>query len=136
MTPCGTLVMMPGTRRHLTESEVVAALRRSSQVEQYLGRFRTNDGRQGIRWLTAFVAGRHFNLVVHEVEDVGSSDLLDVATFPPLDDDEYVGEGRTVASADEPNQILELAVTYGATSTRWVNVGLVQDEYSDDLGGG
>lgn len=122
-------------RRHITLAEAVSALRRGRPIEQYLGRFTATDERQGIRWLTAGPSGRAFVLNLHEVEDIGSEDSLDISEFPPLDEDEYLGEGREIETADDPGELLGLASSAGASPTRWVNWGVAQDEYLDDLQG-
>ena len=117
-------------RRYLTSSEAAAALRRGSQIEQFLGR--SNDNRRPtVRWLSAYPSGRAFELVVHHVEDIGTEGFFDVSEFPPLDDEEYVGEGRSVAAEVEPGLILDAAELHGARPDRWVNAGVVQDEYRD-----
>lgn len=117
-------------RRHLTEPEALAALRRGRPVEQFLGRTETGET-QVVRWLTAMPADSGYILALHQVEDIGTDDFADVTQFPPLDDDEYIGEGRRLISGDSPEEILQAAVEFGAQGDRWVSEGVVQDEYVD-----
>jgi hypothetical protein len=121
-------VAVPG-RRYLTASEAVAALSRGSQIEQFLGSYVAPDGRSAVRWLSAFRSGRTFKVVIHDVEDVGTDDFGDLSAFPPLDDDEYSGEGRSLITADDAHSLIGAAAAHGADSERWVNGGMVQDEY-------
>ena len=80
-------------RRLLTFVEAVAALRRGGPVEQFLGRYLTDDGRNAVRWLTAGKFESLYRLGVHEVQDIGTAEFLDVYEFPPLDDEDYVRRG-------------------------------------------
>ena len=118
------------SRRHLSLAETAAALARNRQVEQLLG-VETVDGRAAVRWLTVRRDGSSFQVTRHEVEDVGTEDYLDVSTFPPLDDDEYPGEGTVVGEAVTPDAALDLATSAGADPERWVNEGVVQHEYAE-----
>lgn len=119
------------SRRHLSPDETAAALKRGRQTEQLLGLEESADGRRAVRWLTASTNGRMYELRLHVVEDVGTDELLDVSEFPPLDPEEYVGEGRLVAVADDPTSVLQAAAQFGAADGRWVNQGLVEAEYAD-----
>lgn len=115
-------------RRYLTPVEAVAALRRGSQIEQLLDRRVLAEGGAAIRWLTAFQSGGRFELVVHDVEDIGTDDFLDLSSFPPIDNEEDAGEGRSLATADEAEGVIDAAASHGACSERWVNFGVMQDE--------
>lgn len=116
-------------RRYLTEAEARSALTRGASVEQFLGLADVN-GRRAVRWLTVS-GGRSYVVRLHEVEDVGDDDFLDVSEFPPLDPDEYLGDGRTVADESEPDAAFAVAAKLGASADRWVNSGVVQNEYAD-----
>lgn len=126
----GQAVAVPG-RRHLTSTEAAATLRRKREVEQFLGRFVASDERMTVRWLTAYPSGADFKLVLHEVEDIGSDEFLDVTEFPPLDENEYLGEGRVLSTHSDPDALLRDAAERGASPDRWVNGGVVQDEYRE-----
>lgn len=71
--------------------------------------------------------------MLHEVEDVGSADFADLYEFPPLDEDEYTGEGRLIGSARSVEDAFALAVGEGAEDGRWVNEAVSQEEYLDAL---
>ena len=118
-------------RRHLTDTEAAAALRRGNQVEQFLAREEV-DGDVQIAWVTASVPrSGEYRLRVHRVHDIGSSDVADLFEFPPVDETEQVGEGRVVAEGDTPELVLHAAGDHGALADHWVNEGVVADEYLD-----
>ena len=121
-------------RRHLTSAEAIAALRRGAQIEQLLPLGDNSPIPEVVRWLTAARVGRSLELRLHEVEDVGTDDFLDVSEFPPLDRDEDLGEGRVLEEADDPDELLAASERHGASDDRWVNFGVVQDEYADAHG--
>lgn len=128
-------------RRYLTFDEAVAALRRGAPIEQMLGIDWPRDGSDGsqgvVRWLTA---SRHherlspddgrFVLSRHEVIDIGSGVMCDVSEFPPVDRDEYTGVGRHVADDSDASALLALVATVGGRDDRWVNFGVIGDEYA------
>jgi hypothetical protein len=55
----------------------------------------------------------------------------DVYELTPVDSEEYVGEGVDVGRHAEAEAALEAAAAHGAQSARWVNFGMVADEYAD-----
>lgn len=55
---------------------------------------------------------------MHEVEDVGSNDYLDLSSFTSLDDEECAGEGRQVTTAEEAKALLERATASAASPER------------------
>ncbi len=70
-------------------------------------------------------------LCLHEVEDVGTDDFVDVSEFPSLDRAEYVGEGREWGRYSAPEDALSVAAALGAQSGRWVNQGVLGHDYVD-----
>ena len=117
-------------------AEAVSALGQKREVEQFLGRYVASDGRMTVRWLNTHVSGADFKLVLHEVEDIGSEEFLDITEFPPLDENEYVGEGRRLSTNGDPaDHRRQAAVEQGASPDRWVNGGVVQDKYRDSRAG-
>jgi hypothetical protein len=117
--------------RHLTRAFAVGALRRGKEIEQFLGGIQRN-GRDGIRWLTLSPSNAGIRVSLHEVDDIGTDDFWDVTEFPPLDDDEYIGEGQTIAVVATPDDALDLAARdLGARPDRWVNQAVVCSEYGD-----
>jgi hypothetical protein len=117
--------------RHLTVNFALGALRRGSGIQQLLG----TDcvaGRPTLRWLTAW-RDRDGGcvLTIHHAFDEGSEQFWDVAEFSPVDPDEYLGEGRHLGTFSTPEDVLHAAQAYGAVTTRWVNQGVIDDEYRD-----
>lgn len=120
--------------RYLTVQQASHALGRGRQVEQFLGAVEDAPV-AAIRWVTVRPDADTFGVVVHEVEDVGGPDFLDMTEFPPLDDEEYPGEGRLVGSAPDAGSALDLASEgLGTDPARWVNSSVVSDEYRDFRG--
>ena len=118
-------------RRHLSDAEAAAALRRGKQVEQFLAREYV-DGDFQITWVTASAPrSGEYRLRVHRAHDIGSSSFADLSEFPPVDESERVGEGRVVAEGDTAELVLGAAADHGAMVGRWVNEGVVADEYLD-----
>ena len=113
-------------RRHLTDAEATASLRRGRQVEQLL----LADGAE-VHWVTLWTSGQ---VNLHRVEDLGHAEFRDVAEFPPLDQDEHVGEGIEVARCDTFAESIEAAKGVGCQADRWVNSGMVGDDYADARG--
>jgi hypothetical protein len=117
--------------RHLTPDFAVSALERGAEIEQFLGGD-PNANPASIRWVTIYSAHGQFLVTLNEVEDVGTDDFFDVAEFPPLDPEENGGEGRVVATTTTAHDALAAAhSTTQALPDRWVNAGVVDDEYAD-----
>jgi hypothetical protein len=70
-------------------------------------------------------------LSIHHVVDIGTEEFQDVTEFPPVDPEEYVGEGRTLLRTQDPRHALEHASQVGATVDRWVNQFVIEAEYAD-----
>lgn len=115
--------------RHLTFDQATAAVRRGRQVEQLLGRHRLADGRVLLRWLSVGPSGRGFGAVLHEVFEVDW--IEDSTELPPVNTDEYVGEGHTIDSFDSAEAAFEALGELGTRDDRWVNAGVIQDEIND-----
>jgi hypothetical protein len=116
--------------RYPTESFALGALRRGQPVEQFLGPAGSPE-RPGIRYIEVRPVKICYKIYLHTLEDVGHETFVDVVEFPPLyANDEEEEFGRLVATRDDPLVALAAAedVT-GARRERWVNAGVVQDEY-------
>ncbi len=101
-------------------------------MEQFLGPV-GGPGRPGIRYVEVRPAGSRFEIFLHTLEDAGHETFLDLYEFPPLDPDgEEEDFGLLLATHEDPLTALAAAeeVT-GAGRGRWVNAGLVHDEYHD-----
>jgi hypothetical protein len=118
--------------RHRHIRQAAGALRRGRQIEQLLGRDRLDDVRWAVRWLTISPSSSGYRVLRHEVEDVGAEwGTADVSEFPPLDEEEHVGEGVELGSCSEPEAAMDLARAHAATDEKWVNAGVIGDEYLD-----
>ncbi|WP_323095524.1 hypothetical protein [Intrasporangium sp. YIM S08009] len=114
--------------RHLTERQAEAALVRGAGVEQML----TVDLDGGtVEWLFAARGRGDFELTRFAVVDEGGDGLADVNEFRPVDADEYPGEGVVIARFPGARELLEGAAAEGARADRWVNHGVIQDEYRE-----
>lgn len=112
--------------RHLSEGQAVDALRRGGAIEQLL----TSDS-EVVVWLRLSGRGSSIELVRHRVQDVGGAVSMDVYEFPPSDEGELHGEGVVLATFGDANDAVTASVAFGARSGRWVNEGVIQDEYAD-----
>ena len=119
--------------RHLTRDQAAGALRRGKQVEQLLDS-EPHEGRRTVRWLTVGPSRGHFVVSAHHVYDEGNPEFLDVSEFSPIDDEEEWGEGTLIARLPDPEDALDAARGHGATPERWVNQGVIGDEYADARG--
>ncbi|MFI9366962.1 hypothetical protein ACIG5E_38920 [Kitasatospora sp. NPDC053057] len=116
--------------RHLTPAFALAALQRGKQIEQFLGAIEPDD-RHGLRWVALSPSRAGITIYLSEVEDVGTDTFLDITEFPPLDPDEET-RGREIAVLPTPEEALHLAEReLAADPRRWVNQGIVCDEYQD-----
>ncbi|WP_371235183.1 hypothetical protein [Streptomyces sp. MAD19A] len=118
--------------RYLAESFILGALRRGRSVQQFLGPC-GSAARPGVRYVEVRVTKGPFEVYLHVVEDVGSESFLDLIEFPPFDTGDEASEfGLLLGMADEPLAALQVAEQrVGAERGRWVNEGIVQDEYGD-----
>ncbi|MFD8790767.1 hypothetical protein [Streptomyces vinaceus] len=118
--------------RYLAEAFVLGALRRGRPVEQFLGPIHAAE-RLGVRYVEVRPQAGRYEIFLHTVEDVGHENFLDLAEFPPLDQDsEEEDFGRLATAAPDPLAALEAAENgTGAVRQRWVNATMAQDEYAD-----
>ncbi|MEU9360637.1 hypothetical protein AB0D35_21285 [Streptomyces sp. NPDC048301] len=118
--------------RYVAESFIFGALRRGCSVEQFLGPVGPPE-RRGVRYVEVRAARTSCEVYVHAVEDVGHESFLDLDSFPPFDQNSEEEEfGQLLGRAEDPQSALILAEKgTGAVRGRWVNQGVVQDEYRD-----
>ena len=79
------------------------------------------------------MVGGAFRLTLHEVEEPADLRTFDLAELQPVDHTEDVGEGRPVCEAATWEEVAGEAERLGAADHRWLNQGMVADEYSDDV---
>ncbi|MDT6984243.1 hypothetical protein ACFSUJ_28170 [Streptomyces lusitanus] len=118
--------------RYLTQSSALGALSRGRPIEQFLGPVGSPE-RPGIRYVEVRPTKTRYEIYLHTLEDVGHETFVDVVEFPPLyTDDEEEEFGRLLTTCDDPLGALAAAEdVMGAGRGRWVNAGVVQDEYLD-----
>lgn len=114
--------------RHLTEQQTCAALRRRASVEQMLS---TDVQAGSFRWLEVRPTAESYALRLHETLDDGSVDYVDVYEFRSVDEEDEYGDGVLYGEFVEVSEVLEAAAAHGAKPDRWVNAGVIQDEYLD-----
>jgi hypothetical protein len=125
---------VPATR-HLSRALAEAALRGGRGIEQLLSVDVEGTGIRRVRWVAISSSRRgEFTLTAHNVRDEGSSSIFDVHEFAPADDEEPIGEGRLVNTFAEAEMAISAAEALGAVPARWVNQGLIGDEYRDATG--
>lgn len=116
----------------LSDRELRAGRAATRQRHPAVARDRLRRGATELRWLTAWRdRNGRYGLTIHHVFDEGSEQFWDVAEFSPVDQDEYIGEGRRLGTVSTPEEILHAAQAFGAATTRWVNEGVIDDEYGD-----
>ena len=110
--------------RYLPIADVESVLRRGKSVEQFLGKCRTH---QTVRCVELRPINGIVEIWVFEVEDIGSSDYLDLYAFPAVGEcfEEPVTSCPLVEAMEWSEHNLR------ASPTRWVNQGVVQSEYAE-----
>jgi hypothetical protein len=114
--------------RHLSEQQALAALHRGAAIEQMLTRAETPST---IEWLRLSPGASGVVMTRHRVEDLRGMDRLDIYEFPSVDPDEAHGEGAVLGRFARGVEALAESATHGAHPDRWVNDGVIQDEYAD-----
>jgi hypothetical protein len=117
--------------RYLAEIDAVSAVRNGRTIEQFLAP-RVESNYRALRWVCVkrdrddtFSASRY------EVFDEGDLNHLDLYAFGFVDPDEPCAERSGLPSAEAALKVAE--EQFGADGCRYVNVGIIQDEYADFL---
>ena len=126
-------------RRHLTPDEATATVHRGASVQQFLGFADRRDGRATLKYLEVSPTRDGVAVLVLHAFDDGTDQFQDVGEFTlveqwdPIDDEgDFRGEDPTRIVLDSPVAALTHAATHlGASWDRWVNSGLIDDEYAD-----
>jgi hypothetical protein len=119
--------------RHLTRSFAEGALRRGREVEQLLEGFE-QDGRRGLRWASISPPTRSHGFIVglHTVEDLDDTYRLTVDEYPSFHETDEEDFGQTIGETESAKEAIDLAAReLAADPARWVNQGVLQDEYND-----
>jgi hypothetical protein len=102
---------------------------RCAPVEQFLGRY-AEDGRPRVVWVEVRAGSGHYEVRRFDAEDRGGSNCADLYEWLDGDVEPEAFDFET------PEQAIEFATTsLGASRRRWVNQGLVQEEYLDAISG-
>lgn len=115
--------------RFLSEGDVQLALRQGRAVEQWLGDRVDGDDRL-IKWIRVHSeAPGKFTVTLFDVFDEGTDEFQDVYEFRSFDPDEPYGTAKDFP--DESEAISYAVQALGASTARFVNGGMIQDEYRD-----
>jgi hypothetical protein len=117
--------------RYLNDRDICLNLRNGRSVEQFLSKsvYETFPTIRFIR-LDKERSGE-ISVALFEVYDEGNKDFLDVYEFPPIDPDEPDGQIITFSKPEEA--VFYACNILGADIKKFVNDGLIQDEYKDLL---
>jgi hypothetical protein len=120
--------------RYLAPPFIRSCIGGGRPVEQFLGGC-IHDGERAIRWVEIRPDPDGVTLLLYEVYDEGDEEWLDVYAFTGTDDDP---DERDSPAAEHHLSTLEEALSlaqelYGADPERFVNAGVIQDEYGDYL---
>ena len=116
--------------RHVAETFLESTLNRGKPLEQFIGSV-SGAPVMSLRWLEVRPKEDEFQIWVHDVEDVGNESWIDIYAFPYLHGDP---PDRPVASFARAIDALAYAHSnLGASSTRWVNQLVAQEEYGTFL---
>jgi hypothetical protein len=120
--------------RYLTEGFALGALERGKSIAQFLGP-RAGADPAVVQWAEIHPRDGEFEAVLNVVQDVGGEHFLDLWEFPPEDPDDELGRvlARVNTALDAMKEAEEQAA---AVRPRWVNLGVVQDEYRDYIRAG
>ena len=123
-------------RRYLRIEEADKALRSGKAVECFIGACALED-KAGIRWISIRTRNDGVVLQVFETADVGNEDYVDVYEFGPLNGDfEFDEAQEEFHFSDFPSCVAFLTNRYLGSTSRFVNEGVLQDEYSDYIARG
>lgn len=118
--------------RHLLAIDIPGVFRRNRSVEQFLGRSPAHPGY--LRFVELRPSDESIEVWVHDVEDVGDEDALDLYAFPYLEPD---GPEAPLATVSDPQAAVDYASTaLAADPARWFNAGVAQSEYLDFIRAG
>ncbi|GEM_PF-3350173 len=113
--------------RHLPADEVGSALRRGKTVEQFVG-LRTDASGSRVCWLEIRPVRDAFEAHRFDVVDHGAPDSLDVYAWVDGDAEQ---ESSMFAT---PEAAIEFTIKHwAADSLKWVNQGVLQDEYCEAI---
>jgi hypothetical protein len=117
--------------RYLAETDAVSAVQSGRAIEQFLAP-REEANYRALRWVCVERdRDNTFSTARYEVFDEGDLNHLDLYAFSFVDPDEPCEKRSGLLSAEEAIKVAE--EIFGADRRRYVNAGIIQDEYSDFL---
>ena len=123
-------------RRYLTLSEAESTLNRGNSIECFLG-YCERDTQPGINWLSISSSDEKIYLKIYETADLGNKNFLDLYGFGPLNPELELDEPDEEKVFDSFNSVIaEIEVMFPTSSARFVNQGVIQDEYSEFISRG
>jgi hypothetical protein len=118
--------------RYLAQPLMTTSLNRGKSVECFLGGGQRGDT-PTIRWVSIRRNGDQIEATLWEAEDVGNAEYLDIYSFPTVGDepDHPIARASFTGLQDA---IAHARTVWGADPKRFVNQGVIQDEYADYFG--
>jgi len=113
------------SRRYLSIEEAESALKRGKNIELFIGGFNYKS-KLCIRWLSLQYCTDGVLAKLWESVDEGSVDYCDIYSFTPLS-----GEWDTPFKLTVANNISAVMEKLAISELKFVNEGVVQDEYAD-----
>lgn len=97
---------------------------------------KADDGEPDVvAWLTAWRRAERdstvYRLTQHRCHEEPEEAVGNPEHLEALEEDEDYAEGKDVATAATPEKLLQAAAAFGAVDDRWVNFGMIADEYHD-----
>jgi len=111
---------------YLTKEQLKAKLSLGKSIEQWLGHYES-EGETILKWVNIYSDKEGYHVVYIECYDQGSVDNLDISDFTGLDPDEPYGLTDTFYTLDEA--VGFSLDKYSAEMDKFVNNGMIQDEY-------
>lgn len=117
---------------YLQNEQLRTNLSLGKTVEQWLG-YKQEESYIILRWISIEKENSEYSVVYIESFDEGNEDFIDVYEFSTLDPDEPLGLINTFSTLDEA---IDFSLNeYGAEIDKFVNRGMVQQEYLAYLNG-
>lgn len=116
--------------RYLYTAFIKNILRQGSEVEQFL-RCTNIDGKKILSWLTIRKQEKGYALLHHKQHDEGSQEHLDIYSFKYLYLPKNMNEPKQLIFQSIDSALDYASTNLGASNTKWVNHGMVQEEYRD-----
>ena len=117
---------------YLQNEQLRANLSLGKAVEQWLG-YVQEDGYVILRWISIEKENSEYSVAYIESLDEGNEDFIDVYEFSTLDPDEPLGLINTFPTLKEA---IDFSLNeYGADIDKFLNSGIIQEEYRSYLNG-